>query len=94
RKPFAAFLVCITLGSAHAEQNRAGVSTWLEPVRTLVRPVSEGLFAGSLDLGEMPFNLTNIGLRIAVKTGLLAQGDHRDWIAVRAWADALAIQLA
>jgi menaquinone-dependent protoporphyrinogen oxidase len=32
RKPFAAFLVCITLAMPNADKYREGVATWLEPV--------------------------------------------------------------
>jgi len=38
RKPFAAFLVCMTLTMKNGEQYRSHVSTWLEPVRALARP--------------------------------------------------------
>ena len=53
-KPFAAFLVCITLGLAKAEQYRPGLAAWLAPVRALTRPVSEGYFAGALDFHRLP----------------------------------------
>ena len=49
QKPFAAFMVCITLGMANAASYREGLTSWMAPVRSLVTPVSEGLFAGSLD---------------------------------------------
>ena len=49
-KPFAAFLVCMTLAMPGADKYREHVATWLEPVRALVRPVGEGLFAGVLDI--------------------------------------------
>src|SRR5689334_13459413 len=42
QKPFAAFQVCITLAMRNGENYRAGVATWLEPVRALVSPLSEG----------------------------------------------------
>jgi menaquinone-dependent protoporphyrinogen oxidase len=89
RMPFAAFLVCMTMGSANAK-HREGVATWLAPVRTLVRPVSEGLFAGELDFGKLPLSKDTLMLRAAVSMGALPGGDHRDWNAVRAWARSLA----
>jgi menaquinone-dependent protoporphyrinogen oxidase len=45
QKPFALFAVCMTLAMVNGEKYRPDVSTWLQPVRALVQPVSEGLFA-------------------------------------------------
>src|SRR5512143_2327675 len=45
QKPFAAFLVCMTLATKNGEKYRPHVATFLDPVRAWVRPVSEGLFA-------------------------------------------------
>ena len=47
QKPFAAFLVCMTLAMPNGDKYRRSVAEWLEPVRALVRPVGEGLFAAS-----------------------------------------------
>ena len=86
-KPFAAFMVCITLGSKHAEQYRTGIMAWLDPVRGLVKPVSEGFFAGKLDFSKLPLTLNTLFLRLAVALGALPKGDYRDWKAIRAWAE-------
>lgn len=88
RKPFAAFLVCITMGSPNPTYHQ-GVAAWMEPVRRLVRPASEGLFAGALDFTKLPLNFDTVMLRAAVAFGALPQGDHRDWQAIRAWAEGL-----
>lgn len=88
RKPFAAFLVCITLAMP-GDKYREGVATWLEPVRALVKPASEGLFAGSLDLDKLPLIPDGLKMRVPVALGLFPQGDHRDLNAVRAWAEDL-----
>jgi menaquinone-dependent protoporphyrinogen oxidase len=85
-KPFAAFLVCMTLTMRNAQQYRGHVSTWLEPVRTLVRPVSEGLFAGALDIARIPSLGDRLKFRISVLMGVWKAGDHRDWNAIRDWA--------
>ena len=53
QKPFAAFLVCMTLAMKKGNY-RAEVANWLQPVRTLAPPVSEGLFAGALDISKVP----------------------------------------
>src|SRR5512133_3286867 len=50
RKPFAAFLVCMTLAMRSGESYRPMVAEFLSPVRCLVKPVGEGLFAGALDI--------------------------------------------
>ena len=85
QKPFAAFLVCITLAMPNADKYRDGVATWLEPVRALVKPESEGLFAGALDLSHVSF-FDGLGMRAAVAFGIFPKGDHRDWNVIRAWA--------
>src|SRR3990170_1406380 len=36
RKPFAAFLVCMTLSMKNGEQYRSHIASWLQPVRALV----------------------------------------------------------
>jgi len=87
QRPFAAFLVCITLSMTNADQYRAGVSGWLDPVRALVRPVSEGLFAGGLDFRKLPLNGSTLMMHVPVMIGLWKAGDHRDWGAIQAWAE-------
>ncbi len=89
RRPFAAFLVCITLGLPDAAKYRDSVSAWMEPVRALVKPVSEGLFAGNLKLSALPFMLDASMFTMPVTLGNLPNGDHRDWASVRAWAASL-----
>ena len=89
QKPFAAFLVCMTLTMRNGEQYRSHVATWLEPVRALVRPVSEGLFAGALDIGKIPSFSDRLKFRLSVIFGAWKEGDHRDWDAIRSWAESL-----
>jgi len=86
RKPFAAFLVCMTLAMKNGEQYRSHVASWLDPVRALVRPVSEGLFAGGLDIRKVPTFKDRLGFRMSVLFGVWKEGDHRDWNAIRKWA--------
>jgi len=85
-KPFAAFMVCITLAMPGAEKFREGVADWMQPVRALVKPMSEGLFAGMLDFSKLPMNFDTLKLRATVAAGVFPQGDHRDWNAIQAWA--------
>jgi len=89
QKPFAAFMVCITLAMPGGEKYRQNVSAWLEPVRSLVNPVSEGLFAGVLDFRKKPVTSGMLRMRLAVALGIFPKGDHRDWNAIHLWAKSL-----
>jgi menaquinone-dependent protoporphyrinogen oxidase len=86
QKPFAAFLVCMTLSMRKADQYREHVATWLAPVRALVKPVSEGLFAGALDISQVPAFNDRLKFRLSVAMGVWSEGDHRDWNDIRSWA--------
>jgi menaquinone-dependent protoporphyrinogen oxidase len=94
RKPFAAFLVCMTL-AMRAELKvpngdyRQQVAAWLDPVCALVRPVSKGLFAGALDTHKIKSLGDRLKFRLSVLMGVWSEGDHRDWNAIRAWAESL-----
>jgi menaquinone-dependent protoporphyrinogen oxidase len=92
RKPFAMFTVCMTMAMKNGKY-RSAVVDWLEPVRTLVKPVSEGYFAGVLDISKIPSCADRLKFRLSVMFGAWAEGDHRDWIAIRAWANLLAAKL-
>ena len=89
QKPFAAFLVCMTLAMPSADKYRQGVAEWLGPVRALVRPVSEGLFAGALDISKVPTASDRFKFRLSVIFGVWKEGDHRDWNAIHDWANTL-----
>ena len=95
QKPFAAFLVCMTLAMISSPQGRnAGqyrpfVSDFLQAVRALVIPVSEGLFAGALDIRKVPSAGDRFKFRLSVLLGVWSEGDHRDWGAIRSWAATL-----
>jgi menaquinone-dependent protoporphyrinogen oxidase len=93
RKPFAAFMVCITLSMANAGQYREGLKNWMSQVREIVHPVSEGYFAGALDFSKLPFSLNVLAMRFVVLIGVWNQGDHRDWTAIRIWAESLPSRL-
>jgi menaquinone-dependent protoporphyrinogen oxidase len=87
QKPFAAFLVCMTLAMPSADKYRESVAGFLQPVRALVKPVSEGIFAGALDISKIPSFSDRLKFRVSVLFGVWAEGDHRDWNAIRAWAE-------
>jgi menaquinone-dependent protoporphyrinogen oxidase len=92
-KPFAAFLVCMTLAMRNGESYRPFVSGFLAPVRALVKPVSEGLFAGTLDIRKVPSFGDRLKFRLSVLFGVWSEGDHRDWSAIQEWASRLRTQL-
>lgn len=86
QRPFATFQVCMTLAMRNGNQYLSHVSSWLEPVRALVKPVSEGFFTGALDIRQItPFG-TRLKFRMSVLLGVWTEGDHRDWDAIHAWA--------
>ncbi len=65
-------------------ERRQEAATYLAPVRALVTPVSEGLFAGKMDYSKLSF----FDRTIARMVGSV-EGDWRDWDAIRAWAEGL-----
>ncbi len=96
QKRFAAFLVCITLAMRNQddlEKARPGISEWFAPVRALVKPVSEGEFAGTLYLNKIPGLIDRMGFGVSVKAGVWSEGDHRDWQAIHDWGASLPAQL-
>ena len=74
---------------SNAERYQNAVKEWIAPVRALVHPVSEGLFAGKLDFNKLPWTLDTLLFRVTVALGILPKGDHRDWMAVHTWAESL-----
>ena len=89
QKRLAMFTVCITLAMSNSEQYRSVVREWVAPVRAMVKPRSEGLFAGMLDFSKLPLNWDTLMLRLTVALGIFPRGDHRDWNAIRIWAESL-----
>lgn len=89
QRPVAAFLVCMTLAMKNGEKYRPFVADFMQPVRALVKPVSEGLFAGALDISKVPYGQARLMFRISVLFGVWKEGDHRDWDAINAWAESL-----
>jgi len=86
QKNAAIFSVCMTLAMRDGERYRSQVSEWLAPVRRLVQPVSEGLFAGVLDISKIPSFSDRLKFRLSIAFGVWSEGDHRDWNAIRDWA--------
>lgn len=84
-KPFAAFLVCMTLALKDGEKYRDQISDWMDPVRALVNPISIGLFAGGLEIKRIPKFNERLMFRLSVLFGFWKEGDHRNWIKINDW---------
>lgn len=89
KKPFAAFLVCMTLTMKGGDKYRSHVQEWMQPVKALVPTVSENIFAGGLDLKKIPSAGDRLKFRISILFGIWKAGDHRDWVAIQKWAKEL-----
>ncbi|MBX3082241.1 MAG: flavodoxin domain-containing protein [Anaerolineae bacterium] len=87
-KPFASFMVCMTMAMNNPKAPDM-VREWMRPVRQMVKPVSEGYFAGILDISKVPTMRQRLLFRMSVLAGVWTEGDHRDWGAIRAWANSL-----
>ena len=86
KKPFAAFLVCMTLAMKNGENYRGHVQSWLQPVKSLVPTITSEVFAGGLDLKKIPSASDRIKFRLSTLFGIWKAGDYRDWGAIRLWA--------
>ena len=88
-QPFAAFLVCMTLAMKNGEKYRPFAQEFMAPVRAIVKPLSEGCFAGGLEIRRIPSAADRFKFRLSVLLGVWEEGDRRDWNAIRRWAEAL-----
>ena len=93
QKPSAMFTLCMTLAMKKGENYRPDVMAWVSSARNVVQPVSEGLFAGTLDISKTPSLGDRFKFRISVLFGVWSEGDHRDWDAIRGWANTLPSKL-
>jgi menaquinone-dependent protoporphyrinogen oxidase len=80
KKTFDMFLVCMTL-EKDTPENRETVSAYLDPVRALVKPASEGMFAGVMNPSKV--GLIDRAIIAMLKTPV---GDFRKWDQIEAWA--------
>jgi menaquinone-dependent protoporphyrinogen IX oxidase len=54
-----------------------------------VKPVSEGLFAGALNVKQISSFSERLKFRLSIILGAWKEGDHRDWEAINDWAKSL-----
>jgi menaquinone-dependent protoporphyrinogen oxidase len=81
------FVVGVTM-KQDTPENREKVRGFLEPLCRIREPIGLGLFAGKLDYSKLRFYWRALASRD--KSGLMAEGDFRDWNAIRAWAHEMA----
>lgn len=89
RVPVAYFVVCLTMAEDTPE-NRQATLAYLEPLRRAapeVEPVDIGLFAGAVLDDTDEFKRLFFGLRFIAGAMARNMDDHRDWEAIRAWAE-------
>ena len=90
RVPVAHFCVCLA-AAEDTEENRTATAGYLEKLRQAapeVEPVDVGLFAGAVLNDTEEFKRLFPLLRIPVMA-MAEEPDHRDWEAIRAWAEGL-----
>ena len=79
--PTALFIGCRTLGENTAE-NVEKANTYQAPLREMVSPLAEGLFAGALEPKKLP-----LLYRLIIKAMKVEPGDYRDWNVIRTWSE-------
>jgi len=82
-KNFNLFIACMTLKD-DTEENRKLVSDYLIPVREVVKPQNEALFAGMINMKRL-----NLIEKIAIKAMKAPVGDFRNWPQIDAWTKSL-----
>lgn len=84
QKTYGLFILCLTL-STKDDASRQKTAAFLDPIRTIVTPASEGLFAGVMN----PDKLTLLDRTIAVTMMKSPVGDFRDWDGINSWIEKL-----
>ena len=89
RVPVAYFVVCLTMAEDTPE-NRQATLVYLEPLRKAapeVEPVDIGLFAGAVLDDTEEFRRLFPFFKFVARAMARDTPDHRDWEAIRAWAE-------
>ena len=81
QKNTAFFISCLSMKD-DTEESREIAFSYLDPIRTLVQPGKEAFFAGKVDFSKMNF------IEVFVMKNIIkaAEGDYRNWDAIRKWA--------
>jgi len=86
--PVAFFFTCLTLSKKTPKSNRQAMG-YAEKLKALLshsKPLSIGRFAGVLNYSKMPF-VFRLVARVFLSILGVREGDHRDWNAIRSWAE-------
>jgi menaquinone-dependent protoporphyrinogen oxidase len=86
--PTAYFTAGITM-KQDTPANRETATGYFQTLRAIREPVSLGLFAGKMDHSQLA-PVWRLAAQQEDKKGVMAEGDFRDWPAIRAWASSLA----
>jgi len=78
-KAFSVFILCMTLHE-DTETNRTEASSYLDDLRGMVQPASEGLFAGVLENAHL-----TLLERFMMQQMKSTQGDYRNWSEIYDW---------
>jgi menaquinone-dependent protoporphyrinogen oxidase len=95
-RPVAMFCVCLTM-KEDTEENRGTAMGFLKPLREAapeVDPLEVGLFAGAVLSDTEEYRRLFPLLKIPIRAMAESEADHRDWEAIRAWAEELQPKLA
>lgn len=88
KKNFHVFLVCLTMRE-DTIANRSTADGYLDPIRTQVKPRSEGLFAGAYDSSKV-----NFMEKMIMRAIHAPEGDFRKWDEISAWAERIAASMS
>jgi menaquinone-dependent protoporphyrinogen oxidase len=95
-RPVAMFCVCLTM-KEDTEENRRTAMGYIEKLRKAapgVEPVDVGLFAGAVLSDTEEYRRLFPLLKIPIGAMAESEADHRDWEAIRSWAEGLRPKLA
>lgn len=82
KKHTAYFLTCLALTKENPDFNQ--IDKYLENERNIVKPISEGRFAGKMDFSKLSFMHKLVAKMVGAK-----EGDFRDWEKIEVWTKEL-----
>ncbi len=91
RQPVAYFVVSLTMAEDTPE-NRQTAMAYLDPLFQAapeVKPVDIGLFGGAVLTDTEEYERLFFGLKFVADSMAKETADHRDWDAIRAWAESM-----
>jgi len=94
-RPVAMFCVCLTM-KEDTEENRSTAMGYIGKLRAAapeVEPVDVGLFAGAVLSDTEEYRRLFPLLKMPIGSMAESEPDHRDWEAIRAWAEGLGPKL-